>query len=228
VAPEALLLSARTTLQATDIYQLYDAMIDDKLNGKIGPLVISNSYGLYTCVPPQVLPQDHPYLGIVREAVQNKIVVVFAAGNNHADVLCGNPPVACSPNTIWGVNSIDEVITVGTVNMRGRNDGLPHANSSRGPGQWSVRQDKPDVVAPTYGEIVWGNGYRDMEWWGTSGACPQVAGLAALILSARPALTPAQVADVIRSTARALPQERTCVGVGLIDCRAAVERALSL
>lgn len=228
VAPDAQLLSARTTLFSTDIYRLYDQLIDDRRSGKVGPLVISNSYGLYTCSAPTELPQDHPYLGIVRQAVENDIVVVFAAGNNHADVLCRYSPNDCSPNTIWGVNSIDEVITVGTVNAAGRNDQLPHGNSSRGPGQWSVKQNKPDVVAPTYGEIVWGGGYRDMEWWGTSGACPQVAGLAALVLSVKPSLKPAQVADIITSTARRLTQARQCVGGGLIDCRAAVEKARTL
>ena len=32
-----------------------------------------------------------------------------------------------------------------------------------------VAHKKPDVVAPTYGEVVWGNGYRVMEWWGQAG-----------------------------------------------------------
>jgi subtilisin family serine protease len=64
-----------------------------------------------------------------------------------------------------------------------------------------------------------------MEWWGTSGACPQVAGLAALILSVNPTLQPAQVGDIIRSAARPLAAAQECVGAGLIDCRAAVEAA---
>jgi len=64
-----------------------------------------------------------------------------------------------------------------------------------------------------------------MEWWGTSGACPQVSGLAALILSANPALKPDQVADIIRSTAKPLGGPASCVGSGLIDCGAAVTKA---
>jgi serine protease AprX len=225
VAPDAELLSARTTLFSTDLYKLYDQLIDDREHGLLGPLVISNSYGLYRCDPPPGLPEDHPYLGLVREAVANGIVVVFAAGNNHADVLCNHDPDASTPNSIWAVNSVDEVLTVGTVNADNSNQVGAHANSSRGPGQWAVQRPKPDVVAPTYGEIVWGNGYRVMEWWGTSGACPQVAGLAALILSVNPPLQPAQVGDIIRSTARPLPAAQECVGAGLIDCRAAVDAA---
>lgn len=228
VAPEAQLLAARSTFFSTDIYKLYDRLIDDRQAGLIGPLVISNSYGLYRCDAPGGLPADHPYLEIIREAVQSGIVVVFAAGNNHADVLCNHDPAACGPNTIWAVNSIDEVMTVGTVNADNRNDIGPHANSSRGPGQWAQARTKPDVVAPTYGEIIWGDGYRVMDWWGTSGACPQVAGLAALILSVNPALTPAQVGDIIRATATPLPAAPECVGAGLINCAAAVQQAQAL
>lgn len=229
VAPGASLLSARTTLFSTDIYKLYDSLIDLHVEGRLdGPLVISNSYGLYVCDPPKTLPEDHPYLGIVREAVTAGITVVFAAGNNHGDVLCKHPPAADGPNTIWGVNSVDEVITVGAVNQRNSNqENDVHSNSSRGPGQWSTRC-KPDLAAPTYGEVAWGDGYRVMDWWGTSGACPQVAGAAALVLSVNPSLAPAEVGQVLRDTAVALPGPATCVGAGLLDCEAAVRAATAV
>ncbi len=223
VAPDAILLSARSNLLATDIYKLYDWVLSKKASGEIaGPIVMSNSYGLYTCSAPPGLPQDHPYRQILLDAVAAGVVVVYAAGNNHADVLCNNDPTKCSPNTIWTVNSMDEVLSVGTVNWDNRMDTGQHANSSRGPGQWATVHKKPDCVAPTYGEVVWGSGYRVMEWWGTSGACPQVAGLAALLLSANPRLTPAQVGDVIRVTCRDIKLPQPCAGAGLIDCEAAV------
>src|SRR5262249_29385074 len=133
-------------------------------------------------------------------------------------------PTKCSPNSIWAVNSMDEVLSVGTVNWNSRMDSGQHANSSRGPGQWATINKKPDCVAPTYGEVIWGSSYQVMEWWGTSGACPQVAGLAALLLSADSKLTPAQVGDIIRQTCRAIQLPKTCAGAGLIDCEAAVEK----
>jgi subtilisin family serine protease len=223
VAPEALLLSARSNLLATDIYKLYDWVLSKKRSGEIaGPVVMSNSYALYTCSAPPGLPQDHPYRQILLDAVAAGIVVVYAAGNNHADVLCNHDPTRCSPNTIWAVNSMDEVLSVGTVNWDNRMDAGQHANSSRGPGQWADAHKKPDCVAPTYGEVVWGGGYRVMEWWGTSGACPQVAGLAALLLSVDPRLSPAQVGDIIRATCRDIKLPHACAGAGLIDCEAAV------
>jgi serine protease AprX len=228
VAPDATVISARTTLMASDIHIIYDELISAKKQGRIpGPLVISNSYGLYTCSAPTGLPEDHPYLDIVIEAVKTGIPVVFAAGNNHWDVLCNNDPKACTPNTIWAVNSHDMVMSVGTVNESNSNQdpSTPHPNSSRGPGQWAHATKKPDCVVPTYGEVVWGCGYRHMDWWGTSGACPQVAGLAALLLSANPALSPAQVYNIIRRTCTPLAAPVTCVGAGLIDCAKAVAGA---
>ncbi|MGF1605970.1 MAG: S8 family serine peptidase [Rhodothalassiaceae bacterium] len=175
---------------------------------------------------PQFLgDEDHPYLGTVRAAVDAGIPVIFAAGNNHFDVKCMHDPSACSPNTIWGANSDDAVLSVGTVNRAesNRDASTPHANSSRGPGQWARNHLKPDCVAPTYGETVWGNGYRAMDWWGTSGAAPQAAGLAALLLSLKPSLTPQQVYDIIRESSRRLEGHGNCVGHGLIDCDAAVK-----
>jgi serine protease AprX len=63
-----------------------------------------------------------------------------------------------------------------------------------------------------------------MEWWGTSGACPQVAGLAALLISRDPDLTPDDIREVVRSTARRLPgKPQNCVGAGIIDCAGAIQ-----
>ena len=221
VAPGSQLMSLRTSLAATDIYLLYDWVIQKKRRGEFpGPVVLSNSYGRYTCGPSGI-PTNHPYLDIVRLAVAEGIPVVFAAGNNHVSV-CNHDPNQCSPNTIWGVNSIDEVLSVGTVNWDEVMNTGDHEDSSRGPGEWSSAHPKPDCVAPTYGEIVWGNGYRHMEWWGTSGACPQVAGLAALILERDPTLTPQQVYDAIRNNCRDLGLASECQGAGIIDCEKTV------
>lgn len=228
VAPEVTVLAARSDLTATDIFFIYEGLIDAKKNKVIpGPLVISNSYGLYQCASDNTLEQDHPYLKTVLAAIDEGIVVVFAAGNNHWNVKCNFDPTADNPNTIWSVNSHDRVISVGTVDRNGTNQKLPspHVNSSRGPGEWSAQHKKPDVVAPTYGEIVWGDSYRVMDWWGTSGACPQVAGLAALLLAANNALTPDQVAEIIRSTSKPLGSPANCVGAGMIDCGAAIKKA---
>jgi subtilisin family serine protease len=228
VAPEATVLSVRSDLSAIDISTVYTGMILAKRQGRIpGPLVISNSWGLYACGSQGYMPQNHPFMDVILLAVAEGITVVFAAGNNHV-TQCNANPRADSPNSIWGPNSHDKVITVGTVNRAetNRDPETPHKDSSRGRGEWAQLRDKPDCVAPTYGEVVWGSSRRYMAWWGTSGACPQVAGLAALMYSIKPGLRPEQVADIIRNTCRRpVDEPALCVGHGVIDCEAAVLRA---
>jgi subtilisin family serine protease len=229
VAPNATLLTARSTLDSADLYVIYQGLLREKRSGAFPKgLVVSNSFGLYTCTAP-TFPNGHPYVDLIRLCVANDIVFVFAAGNNHGFGLCKHPAPDDGPNTIWAANSIDEVITVGTVGIDESNQvpNTEHSNSSRGPGQWCSRKDKPDVVAPTYGEVVWGAGYRTMEWWGTSGACPQVAGLVALLLSEDPTLKPAGVRDLIRKTARPLTGPASCVGSGIIDAAEAISALTS-
>ena len=128
------------------------------------------------------------------------------------------------------MNSLDPVITVWTVDELNRMDrppsnpkNLSHCDSSRGPGQLASRRTKPDCVAPTYGEVLWGSGYTPLEWWGSSGAAAEVSGLAALMLSESNDLSPEDVYDILTATAAWLPLSPTCVGAGLINCTAALE-----
>ncbi|HEX7587405.1 MAG TPA: hypothetical protein VF478_03735 [Anaerolineae bacterium] len=48
------------------------------------------------------------------------------------------------------------------------------------------------------------------------------------MLSVCPSLAPAEVGAIIRDTCSLLPEARTCVGKGLLDCAEAVERAVSI
>ena len=73
-------------------------------------------------------------------------------------------------------------------------------------------------------------GYNYVNYAGTSMAAPHVTGVASLVLSANPALTPAQVIAKIQATARAFPAGSTCTtslcGSGIIDAGAAVAAAI--
>jgi subtilisin family serine protease len=230
IAPGATVLAARSTLKSTDLVDVYDELLRARAEGSLtGPLVISNSYGLKTCSTSGILPVNHPYMTGVLAAVAGGVFVCFAAGNNHRDV-CQHDPMACGPNSIWGPGSHDDIVSVGTVNRDFSNcdPATPHVNSSRGPGEWARKTTKPDCVAPTYGEVIWGTSTRRMRWWGTSGACPQVAGAAALMLSANPGLSPELVGDIIRDSCGWIADGRTCVGHGVLDCAEAVEQAIKM
>ena len=230
VAPDSPIIACKTSFDDTELYQIYDYLIQLVDSKQVRRLVVSNSYGSYVCAPPPVTRED-PFPSIVALAVAKGIVVVFAAGNNHV-VVCGSDPTQCAPNTIWGANSMDEILSVGTVNRDNRMDQPPiqagdytHRDSSRGPGQLTQNSTKPDCVAPTYGEVMWGCGYSAMEWWGTSGAAPQVAGLAALMLAKNPSLTPAQIQTIIKNSCINIGLPPSCAGAGLIDCLTAVNTA---
>jgi serine protease AprX len=150
------------------------------------------------------------------------VVICFSAGNYHD--LAGGDPDACAPTSIWLHKCRADVLTVAT----SRPDGTMWFYSSRGPGQFDGQpnmRSKPDVTAPTPpdGRVVYGDGIRSLpDGWGTSGACPQVAGLAALLLASRPA-APDVVRDAIRASAVSIGHGATCEGEGLIHCQAAVE-----
>jgi|GEM_PF-473808 len=64
---------------------------------------------------------------------------------------------------------------------------------------------------------------------GTSMATPHVTGVVALMKAANPKLTPAQVREIIKQTAEALPDNtENKLGAGLIDAEKAVSQSLSL
>lgn len=63
---------------------------------------------------------------------------------------------------------------------------------------------------------------------GTSMATPHVAGVAALVRAANKTLTPAQVRDLLKSTATPLtPNDQNQMGAGLVNAEAAVAKALT-
>jgi subtilisin family serine protease len=222
VAPHAKILACRTSFRTNDVFMLLDQLIKRISSKELrGPVIVNASFGLSGHEPPNVA-RKHPYVTAIEHLVSMGVVVVCAAGNNHpVDI----DPAADVPDTIWGPNSLDCVCCVGAIDWRDRNDEGIHAKSSRGPGQWAGSKTKPDCVAPSYGEVLWGSAYRSMRWWGTSGAAPQVAGLAALVLSyTRGGLNPKEVKDAILDGCTHLAGSPVRVGHGLINC----EQTMSL
>ncbi len=114
----------------------------------------------------------------VTAAVNAGIVVVVAAGNDGSAV---QQPANCSG-----------VIPVGATDA---SNAIP-AFSSRGP---ELAQN--GLVAPGVAVLTTDLGNANATTSGTSFSAPMVAGMAALILSARPDFTPAQVAQTLRNSA---------------------------
>lgn len=140
-----------------------------------------------------------------RAWVAARILPVFAQGNTGP-----------GPSTTWIPGGYLESFAVGAVDQRDRIAEF----SSRGPIFWDgVAHVKPDVVAP--GESITsampGGGYQALS--GTSMATPHVAGAAALLFEAEPALTLGQLREALEGTAVELgePGKDNSYGSGRLD-----------
>lgn len=146
-------------------------------------------------------------------AVKKGIVVVTAAGNE------GNS----GWRYILAPADGDSVIAVGAVYSNGGIVGF----SSRGPSYDG--RIKPDLVAMGAGVScvaippATGTGTAYSTADGTSLATPLAAGVAALLLSAHPDLTPMQVREALLKTADRAVEPDNNYGYGLIDALAAIQ-----
>jgi serine protease AprX len=219
VAPDAGLIACKTRFYDTELTAIYDYLTQLALGGMT--IVASNSWGIRTGTPPAP-PPNTLVADAINRAMAAGVMVVFSAGNYHQ--LAGGAPSACSPTSIWLQKCRDEFLTVATCKL----DQSMWYYSSRGLGQLhgtAGTNDKPDVTAPTpaNGRIVFGNSVKSLaDGWGTSGACPQVSGLSALMRTKRPAISRVDLQNAIRSTARPFGVAHECGGAGIIDCAAAL------
>ncbi|NJN29000.1 MAG: S8 family serine peptidase [Cyclobacteriaceae bacterium] len=161
--------------------------------------ILSNSWN-YVIPPGTIQPieidvistaiADAMALGRLRNGVRLGCVVVFGSGNFNQ-----------SFNGVAFPARLPGVITVGAINKNGAIL------------DYSSRGAEMDLVAPSgniQGDVnttdrMGTNGYNSGNYMnnfgGTSAACPQVSGVAALILSANPTLTQAQVRTILQNTA---------------------------
>lgn len=172
---------------------------------------------------------DSPYVGYTWEdmdgntatitkaadlAVGKGIVVVNSAGNEGFNA---------THNTLGAPADGDSVIAVGAVGASGTRVSF----SSVGP--TADGRIKPDIMAMGSGVVVastWSdNGYTTAS--GTSFSCPLAAGVAALVLSFNPELTPIQVGDILRAQANNSDNPNNEYGWGIIDAYASILNAAS-
>lgn len=158
----------------------------------------------------------------VNEVVATGSVLVIAAGNENQNA-SNSSPGNCS-----------NVITVAATSRAGDRASYSNFGSAieiAGPGggatasnDWVLSVDNAGTTGP-------GTHAYDYKV-GTSMAAPHVAGIASLMLSLRPELTPARVTSILRSTATAFPGGSTCnttnCGSGIANARQALEAVQAL
>ncbi len=191
-----------------------------------GIRVLNLSWGVASTQSPGVDPVNHA----VQRLWSQGIVVVVAAGNS-------------GPNAGTVTKPADDptVLTVGALNEQGDLDAGNDAVapwSSRGPTAAGVA--KPDVVAPgrslvtarSFGSTVETNNGKALvspsyiRGSGTSHAAAVTSGLVALLLSARPGLTPDQVKALLVRTALPMASEpATAQGAGRVQVAQALGAA---
>lgn len=139
-------------------------------------------------------------------------VLIAASGNN-----------GYTQNINFPASSLD-VLSVGGIDLYGRKAGYSNTSELLDVVAGSDQISTTDI-----------NGLYTMDA-GTSFSCPQVSGIAALVLSVNPDLTSREVFDIIRSTCKKLPKYQFSarengltwndqVGYGLVDAFAAVFEA---
>ncbi len=161
----------------------------------------------------------------------NGVVLVAAAGNDGDGDNAINYPAGYT-----------SVISVASVDKNGKLSYFSEYGSGRADiaapgGFYNANSSYSNILSTTYCTnqfnrisgftALQGQYYDGMQ--GTSMACPTVAGLCGLMLSAYPSMTPAQVKSCLQSTAIDLASgSNTIDGNGYIDAEAAVNCAKSL
>lgn len=182
----------------------------------IGVDLVTSSLGYLEYDPPF---QSYTWQNMDGNTARITIAADLAVGKGIAVfVSAGNEGLDATHNTLGAPADGDSVVSVGAVD----NSGTRAYFSSVGP--TSDGRIKPDIMAM-------GQGVRVASFWtttgygissGTSFSCPLAAGVAALILSQRPSITPMQLAAALKSTASRANNPDREYGWGIINGLAAL------
>jgi serine protease AprX len=163
-----------------------------------------------------------------KAAYDHGIVVVFAAGNSGGPNMLGSNAV--SPYVVC-VGAVDKSGAKASFTSTGRPGG-DMTRDANGLYRPTVVAPGVDIIAPHSSTgVVMTDGIDTANPFythsdGTSMATPHVAGVVALMLQARPKLTPKNIIDILEGTATNLTKyERWQVGEGLVNAYAAVKAA---
>ena len=159
----------------------------------------------------------------VNEIVAAGAILAIAAGNEQTNAR------ASVPGNCAGV------ITVGATDRGGDKASYSNFDSSveiSAPGGETAVSDANGVLSTLNAGTTSPAAFNYVAYQGTSMATPHVAGIASLILSVRPELTPAQVLQIIQQTATPFAATSDCTtslcGAGVINAAAAVAQAADI
>ncbi len=179
----------------------------------LGPTIISNSWGSSKQTGP-LSAADQAMASAIALAVANGIVVVFSAGNGHWGFPGQHPDVISAGGTYMledgSMQATPYASGFASTIYPGRT--VPDVTGLVGltPGAMYIMLpleagDQIDVgnagdTHPDGDQTATDDGWAAFS--GTSAAAPQVAGVCALIKQACPSLSPAEIRDILKTTAR--------------------------
>lgn len=241
-------------LPLVSILGAYDYLLVHQFDYNIR--VINNSWGTTLASSPEALDPNDPINIATRQAHDQNITVVFAAGND-GDVEGAINPYSTMPWTISVAAGLKRGLgTPADFSSRGVDNGTGVDVAGQPADPAAQPNLRPDVTAPgvdiksarmkgagitnTAGSLPVFVGANDLSTippaflpfyttsQGTSFSCPHVSGVVALMIEANPTLTPDEVVTILRGTANPMPYEERIVGAGYVDAHNAVRRALNL
>ncbi len=143
---------------------------------------------------------------VIKEIWDSGVLPVFAAGNGGQCGGAGNylyPQAYGNSVVVTSVGHTDEYDTpyTGSQNVRKKDVHQFYDGANTGTMMTHHHYDKIDISAPGYGVVITVGTNSYYASYGTSYASPIVAGAAALVFSLNPNLTPAQVKEILKTTA---------------------------
>lgn len=143
---------------------------------------------------------------VIQEIWDNGVLPVFAAGNGSQCGGAGNylyPQAYGNSIVVTSVGHTDEYDTpyTGSQNVRKKDVHQFYDGANTGTMMTHHHYDKIDISAPGYGVVIAVGTNSYFASYGTSNASPIVAGAAALVFSLNPSLSPAQVKNILKTTA---------------------------
>lgn len=249
VAPDAVIYSDKwPDFEGADPMEVYKKIIEGKLRGENNVRVINNSWGFSNqnvLIFKEIRDILAQFKQVVDLAEKAGIQIVFAAGNEGEQP--GIPKIGTL--SLFGIDVdkltadekktldyiLDRVILVGAVNTEGTEDKSQHKMAEfSSVGDSLNRKLLPTIVAPGVDMMVYGwdeaNSYPKELVNGTSFASPYTSAVIGLMTQANPKITPAQIREILTSTAVKLPDVPESIQGrhGEINPEAAVNAARAL